>query len=232
MADALSPSVRDGRLFGHASREEEQELLATIGLDGSFPAAEADFLSVTGTNQGPNKIDAYLERSISYSPTFRPDTGIVEGTVEIRLTNSAPPDGLPVEVIGNRHDRPPGTNQMLLTVYSALQVREARLNGQPVGFGATTRFGRSASVLAVDVPPESTVTVELDLRGTLERSRIYTLVVGRQPTVNPDVYEIELAGTGGWEVVQSGDLAVDGGRGRVTLEEGRSVAVSARFAED
>jgi hypothetical protein len=230
VANALSPVIDDGRLLGHSLHADEQALFAKLGFDGAFPPPDqGDFLSVRQANQAPNKIDAYLQRDIFYDAKFRPDTGEVDATLTVKLINKAPAAGLPVDVIGNRHERPFGTNQMNLVVYSKLRAVQATSDGKPVGIGSTPRFGRFAYTLELDVPPESTVTIVLQLRGVLEPSREYRLTLAVQPLANPDAVHATLAGTHGWLVGASSQFEIIKGAGRATAEDRRSQVLSARL---
>ena len=201
VADVMSPMVDQGRLFGHSTHPEIEALFQLLELDGAVPErTDGDYFSVTQSNENPNKIDAYLKREISYDATFFPDTGQVDSEVTIRLTNSAPGDLLPEDVIGNARGLPPGTNHLFLTVYSPLSAVGAMVNDQPTGVGSLARFGLSAYTFVVDVPPGGTVTVKLQLSGLVARSRQYQLTVVRQPTVNLDDIRFTLRGREDWHV--------------------------------
>ena len=158
VANVMSPAVDQGRLFAHSTHPEVEALYQKLALDGTVAAPkESDYLSVTQSNENPSKIDAYLQRDISYDATFWPDTGQVDGTLRIRLTNSAPAALLPDDVIGNARGLPPGTNRLQLTIYSPLGAKGATINDAAVAIGSAKRFGLSAYTVAVDVPPGASV---------------------------------------------------------------------------
>ena len=220
VANVMSPMVDQGHLFGQSTHPDIEALFQQLGLDGAVPSPRGgDFLWVTQSNENPSKIDAYLQRDITYDALFRPDTGEVVGDVKVRLTNSAPAALLPDDVIGNERGKPPGTNHMFLTVYSPLQATGATVDDAAVAVGSVRRFGLSTYTIFVDVPPGGTVTVELKLAGVIPRSRQYQLTVVRQPTVNADHIDVTLNGKEGWQVVGSGSFQVSGGSGKTSVVE-------------
>ncbi len=63
----------------------------------------------------------------------------------------------------------------------------------------------------INIPAGQTVTLELNLSGTVDASDTYRLTVANQPTVNPDTVTLSVspqagytAGGGGWEVTDDG----------------------------
>lgn len=230
VANVMNPMVEQGRMFGHSTHPNIQALFQQLALDGAVPSRnDGDYLSVTQSNENPSKIDAYLQRDVTYDATFWPDTGQVDGDLRIRLTNSAPAALLPDDVIGNANGLPPGTNHLFLTVYSPLSAKSATVNDAPTGVGSVKRFGLSAYTVVVDVPPGGTVTVEIKLTGVIGRSRQYQLTVVRQPTVNPDHIDLTLSGKEGWRVVSSANFQLSGGTGKASIGEGRSEILTAQL---
>lgn len=230
VANVMSPIVDQGRLFGHSTHPEIEAMFQRLALDGTVPAqTDGDYLSITQSNENPNKIDAYLQREVSYNATFTPDTGQVDSDLSIRLTNSAPAADLPEDVIGNRRDLPPGTNHLFLTVYTPLTVQSATLNDQPTGVGSLARFGRSAYTVVVDVPPGATMTVKLQLSGLVARARQYQLTVVKQPTVNPDDIRFTLRGGGGWRVKEFPGFQLSGDVGEARIGKDRLEILTARL---
>jgi hypothetical protein len=228
VADVMSPMVDQGHVFGQSTHPEVEQLFRQLALDGSIPSRnDGDYLSVTQSNENPNKIDAYLQRDVTYDATFLPDTGQVDGQLNIRLTNSAPSELLPEDVIGNARGKPPGTNHLFLTVYTPLSVVSSTLDDQPIGVGSLTRFGLSAYSVVVDVPPGGSVTVKLQLSGVVARSRQYQLTVVRQPTVNSDDIRFTLHGRDGWVVKEFPGYDLKNQTGQATVGADRTTVLSA-----
>ncbi len=200
IASVMSPSVTDGRLLAFSQDPKVEAMFHDLDMDGAVPARQdGDFLEVTQSNQGANKIDAYLQRSITDQVSYRPDTGAVASTVTISLTNTAPASGLDDVVLDNIHGLPPGTNQSILTVYSPLSLTSATAGGATAPTTTVDRFGVHAYFVEVEIPPGATQDVQLDLQGTIKPSNDYEMTVVRQPAVNPTTIEVRVAGTGGWK---------------------------------
>jgi hypothetical protein len=230
VSKVMSPMVEQGRVFGHSTHPEIEALFQKLALDGAVPAPQGgDYLSVTQSNENPNKIDAYLQREVMYDATYSPDTGQVDSDVTIRLTNSAPAAGLPDDVIGNAHGQPFGTNHLFLTVYTPLGARGATINDEPTGLGSVERFGLSAYTIVVDVPPGGTVTVRLALSGVIARSRQYQLTVVRQPTVNLDHIDLSIKGREGWRVSEFPGFQVAAATGKATIDASRTEILKAQL---
>jgi len=202
LVDALAPIVRKGRFLASVTDPASQSFLGRLGLDGSFPAPDGgDFLSVRTANAAANKLDAYLARDIRYRVIYDPTSGAVEATLVIQLTNDAP-QGLPEYVVGNAPQRegrrgpPAGTNLSLLSVYSALGLAGARVDGASLPIEIGEELGHHVYIAPVEIPQGATVTVELDLVGTIDASSRYRLTVAQQPLVIPDEVEVEVDGGG------------------------------------
>lgn len=208
VADVLGPLVRQGRLMVHAFDPEEQALIERVGLDGTFPEQPGggDFFTITTQNSANNKIDIFLDREIRYDAYFDPDTGELDATATVTLTNRAPSEGLPDVVLSSGQRQldgtgpPLGTNRMYLSVYTPHLLRQATLDGQPLAMGSGEERGLRAYSQFLSVPPGGTITVVLELAGSIDPSRSYRLGVGMQPLVNPDVVDATVRLAGGWRV--------------------------------
>ncbi|MEY2423959.1 MAG: hypothetical protein QOI95_4026 [Acidimicrobiaceae bacterium] len=230
VAKVMNPMVEQGRFFAHSTHPEIETLFQQLSLDGAVrPPSDGDYLSITQTNENPSKIDAYLQRDVTYDATFLPDSGQVDGDLHIRLTNSAPAALLPEDVIGNAQGKPPGTNHLFLTVYSSLRATGATLDGAPTNIGSIKRFGLSAYTVVVDVPPGGTANVEIKLTGTIARSRQYQLTVVRQPTVNSDHIDVTVKPKEGWKIVSFPGFQLAGNTGSASIGEDRREILTAHL---
>ncbi|MEZ5145412.1 MAG: hypothetical protein R2726_23305, partial [Acidimicrobiales bacterium] len=223
IADVLAPVVADKRIMFHSFTDAENDLFARVGADGRFPVPSGgDLVSVRSQNGGNNKADLFLQRKIVYRPTFDPATGATEAKMTVTLTNEAPSSGLPEAFLGsNDRGLPPGTNRMYFSVYSPLGLRKASIDGQEHGFEFQKELGWSVYSQFLTIPPGGTVTVELDLFGTLSPTT-YRLQVEAQPMVNPDQLLVELEPTSGWAVASAtaspkGGFAPESGGSRAVL---------------
>jgi hypothetical protein len=124
---ALGPLVEEGRLLAWMVDPDEQAMVERAGLAGTLPHADSvpvdDAVAVVYNNVIGNKIDYYLESSVSYSGQVDLDEGTATTELVVTLTNNAPADGQP-----RLRDRQParraGRHQ------SGLGLRLRRIRGQ------------------------------------------------------------------------------------------------------
>ncbi|HEV8115993.1 MAG TPA: DUF4012 domain-containing protein, partial [Acidimicrobiales bacterium] len=219
IARALAPAVRAKHLQLHSVEPREQEVIELLGASGRVaPIVGDDFVQVVTQNTTQTKIEWFLERDVTYRPTYDPATGTVEAELTVTLHNAAPADGLPDYVIGapDREGRatefpPPGHNRLAVAVYSPLILQGATLGGQPVALGAGRELDRNVYTGLVTIAPGESATLQLTLRGAITATPTYRLVVGAQPLVTPDKVVVEPAAAAGWRV--TGRPGLDDRRG-------------------
>ena len=89
--------------------------------------------------------------------------------MRIELTNTAPAEGLPNYVIGNRVGKPDGHEQPVVTLYSPLGLDQRHGRRRPsIGVTPGTEDGWNAYRFSVDIPSGGTATIEAHLSGTVE----------------------------------------------------------------
>lgn len=142
LASDLLPLVRERRMLLWSDEPGAREALAVTGLDGGLPSldptTEVGF-GVTVNNAGANKIDAFLDVDVSLSlEGVGADRRLV---ADVTLTNTAPPDGLPLYVIGNPFGLPLGTNRYYISFYGAVLPSEIERDGRAVGVGSGSEAG-------------------------------------------------------------------------------------------
>ena len=220
VADVLGGPVDTGHLHMYAVDPAQQDVVEQVGLDGSLPAAGSqDALAVVSNNAVGNKIDLFLRRAVSYQATWDPDTGEIEATATVTVTNAAPSSGLPGYVIGSplaQQDRPPpGTNRTYLSVYSPHELESASLDGAPVEVERQIERGRNVYSVFLDVPADGGVrSLELHLAGRVATGDTYELEVAGQPLVTPDdvAVAVDVVGAEEGDVTASAPLTVEGPR--------------------
>jgi hypothetical protein len=206
--DALAPVVAEGRLRFVAFDAEVEPFLTEIGLAPGFPRPDGrDLVALRTSNANPNKIDAFLHRTVDYAVDVDPAGGEVEATATVELRNDAPTRGLPGYVIGNRDlfgggvpttsPRPPGSNTVDVTWYTPYRVDDATVDGSPVPVSSTRELGWWAHTVRVVVPPEGSAVVRYALSGRTDALDPYRVTVAAQPLVNPDVIDVTVAGVPG-----------------------------------
>ena len=195
LADSLGPAVRGRHLQIWSPRPDEEDLFALLGADGHLrvPAGD-DGLMVSQINNGNNKIDAYLQRTITYRPTVDAKTGGLAATLTVELHNDLPgdPAALPTSVAGNTRGAPRGTSLSIISVMTPNLVTSATVDGLPMTLAQDTEAGlRTFETPVVQVPPGGTVVLTFELRGELDLSSGYRFRYLRQPVANPDQLTVD-----------------------------------------
>ena len=205
LGEVLGPVVHQGHIGFWTFTPDEQTFLRSVDADGAFEPGDGDFLSVRVANAAPNKLDAYLERTVDYDVEVDPDTGAYTGTATVTLRNAAP-DGLDAYVAGNRDlldgrpDAPPlGTNRLFVTTYSNSTVLGATLDGEPVPLGVQDELGTRAHIALVDIPRGETVTLVYDVEGVITDGE-YRLRLSHPPLAKPDRVTLTVRTTDGDEL--------------------------------
>ncbi len=203
MIDVMSPMVSQGRLRMVTFDASETDVLTDLGLTQRFrPETFDDFLSVMHANGGPNKLDPYLHRTISYEVATADSAGTedrVDAILRVDLENRAPED-LSDYVSGNRWDLERGTNRLLLIVHSPLDAVVASVDGNLVSVDSYYEYGLWRHELFVAIPAGQARTVEFELAGRFGVGMVdddpatHELWVHHQPTVNDDNYDITVNG--------------------------------------
>jgi hypothetical protein len=234
VADVLGPMVRQGRLVLHATRPPEQAVFERLGADGGLPAVRGDYVGLVTNNSGGNKIDTFLDRALSYRASYDPASGKVSATAEVRLDNRAPAGGLPDYVIGSgaQVESPPGTNRMFVSLYSALSLERATLDGEPLPMEILTEQGRNVYSAVVPVPPGGSRTVVVELSAVLGPGRTYRLDMGHQPTIEPDAVDVTIVPAPGWRFAAAEGVTVSNGTASAMFAIDHHRHLSATFRPD
>ncbi len=206
----LADVVEQQRLAIATTDPAELAVLEEMGLSGAVQAIEPgqDVLAVSHVNGGPNKLDAYLERSITYDAVVDAATGELDGTVTVQLTNTVPAGRSGYE-INNTHGVAPGVNRAVLVVHTPHEaVRWEGAEPEPALTRSFWEFDRWRHERVVLIPPGESVTVSLHLSGLTWSGDDYELVVGHQPLVTTDHLEIHVE-SGSHEARYSGPLESD-----------------------
>ncbi|NNE72642.1 MAG: DUF4012 domain-containing protein [Acidimicrobiales bacterium] len=208
--DRLIEVLAEQRLAIATLDDAELSVLDEIGVSGRIAPIEPgrDYLAVSHLNGGPNKLDAFLERSISYEATVGPTVGTLHATVTIELTNTAPA-GLSSYVSGNSHGYPTGTNRAVIAVHTPHEmVRWTGPEAEPALTRSFVEFERKRHERVAVIAPGQTVRLELELIGQVLPGDEYGLDVGHQPLVNDDHLVIDID-TGTAPVTYEGILRED-----------------------
>jgi hypothetical protein len=210
LGEVFGPVVAGGHLQLATLHPEDDDLLTRTLLLGEVERPGAgDLLAVVSRNVNPSKIDAYLQRAVDYDVAWNVATGETRGVLTVKLSNTAPADGLPDVVLNGPEGTPNGTNRTQLCVLSPLKVRSVYLDGERTGVGTLPELrGVDRHCLFVDLAAGSTHTVKFNLLGDLGAGVPYLLQWVGQSTVGPDTARLS---------VQADRTSVDGGKARVSI---------------
>lgn len=224
LAAELGPAVASRDLQLWSADPDEQALFETMGATGDVSRTDVDSFGVVTQNYNGNKIDWFLHRTVAYDTEWNPETGSVAGSLTVTIENEAPAVGLPTSIIGWGGDVSAGQvpvadgeNLMLVTLYGTFPFEGVTVEGEPVDFTRHTELGHDTVRFYLAVPPEGVREVAAEFTGTVDPGRRYVLRPLRQPTVNPDRFDIQLSLPPGWEMdvadaetpQNPGDLAVE-----------------------
>ncbi len=205
MIDTMAPMVDQGRLRMVSFDDAENAVLEDLGLAARFrPEAFDDFLSVSHANAGPNKLDPYLHKTVSYDVTL-PAPGLPDqqsdatAVLDVLFENRAP-DTLSDYVSGNRWGLETGTNRLLMIVHSPLDITTASVDGNLVQVNSAYEYGLWRHELFVAIPRGESRSVQLEMTGQFGVGMIdadattHDLWVHHQPTVNDDRVAVSVNG--------------------------------------
>lgn len=183
---ALGKAVAERRLLVWSARAEEQRELERHVIAGAVPDTTAPYVGLTVINEAGNKLDYYLDRSISWQRSGCGPRREVTATITLR--NNAPA-GLS-EIVTARNDvhgypTQPGDHRLRVD-YLATQgavVRGVTIDGRRAPVTIGRQLGHPYLSVDVELPRERTRTVVLHL--TEPDGDGAAPVVLRQPLVRP-----------------------------------------------
>ncbi len=170
LVEGLAPAVRENRIVGYAVRPDEQTLFERLAFTGALPEpVNGDAIALAFNNASASKLELFLDASMDYSFGVTAAGGL-EGTLDVTLTNSAPTTGWPEGVIGNYVNLPPGTNQLMVTVYSRFAPSSSIFGDEVIDPVVGLEAGYIASSFFVLLDPGQTETLRLTFDGRIENS--------------------------------------------------------------
>jgi hypothetical protein len=182
LADLFAPLIAGGHLQAWTAHADDEQVFADAKMAGDLPApGDGDAYTFAVTNRAGNKVDAYVDGHSTYTVTTDAASGTVHATATLVLHDGVPTTGLPNEVVGNQLGLPSGTAQELVTIYSVLQPTAITVDGQPVALTATSEAGYHATTTTITIAPGDSVTVSVELTGSLDLAAGYHVVVRTPP---------------------------------------------------
>jgi hypothetical protein len=183
---AAGRAIGERRLLLYSSDHRLQSLLLRTPLAGAVVDTARPYVGLSIVNDGGNKLDYYLDRSLSWRRTGCGSTRDV--TVTVRLANTAPASGLS-HYVTSRSDRrayhtEPGDNRLLVSYYATrgAQLSGVEVDGVPGTASAGADLGHPVYTVDLELPRGTTRTIVLQLREPAGAAPPYVL---RQPLVRP-----------------------------------------------
>jgi Protein of unknown function (DUF4012) len=183
---AAGKAAGERRILVWSADPAAQADLAQTSLAGIIPTTTAPYVGLSIVNDGGNKLDYYLDRSLTWQATGCGPTR--RTAVSITLTNNAPASGLPPDVTGRSDIRSypvkPGDNRLEV---SYLATQGARMESVSVAGRTGTasigaQLGHPLYTIDVEVPRGTSRTIVLELN---EPAGTGPPIVLRQPLVRP-----------------------------------------------
>lgn len=183
LARDMGPLVSARHLMMWSAHPDEQALLLDSNAAGQMPKLDGgNGWSVTVTNAAGNKIDSYLQGTAAFSSSTDP-SGTTTSQLRMQLTNTAPSEGLPRYIIGNRLSLPLGTSRLYVSFYSSTPLTSLTVDGVPTGVAVGSELGWHVYSLYVDFAPGQARAFDVRWAGQVaDPGRIVTLT---QPLANP-----------------------------------------------
>ncbi len=186
--DVMNAPVAGRHLMMAAVDTAAQSLLTDAGIAGAFPSAPStDQLAVVQANASADKLDAFLQRDITYDVVVDPGSGAFDATVTIVLSSTVPP-GLPAYVVGEPYAGLPAEAELLiLSIYTPSELVDAEIDAVPWSVEQRIEHGQRRLVVPLSVVPGTPVTVRYRIAGQLPNpDGGYALHWVHQPMVNED----------------------------------------------
>jgi uncharacterized protein DUF4012 len=183
LARDMGPLVSARNLMMWSAAPDEQALLLDSNAAGQMPTLDgANGWSVTVTNAAGNKIDSYLRGTAEFAATTD-SAGTTTSQLRLELTNTAPSEGLPRYIIGNRLGLPLGTSRLYVSLYSATPLASLTVDGVPTGVTVGSELGWYVYSLYVELAPGQARAFDVRWAGAVaDPGRIVTLT---QPLASP-----------------------------------------------
>lgn len=211
---ALGKAVADGRLQLHAADPDVQQAFAAINVHGALAAPQGDLLAVIVNNSAANKLDAFMERRVTYDVHLQPD-GSARARTTVDLTNNAPTSGLHQDVIGpNVPELEAGQNRTWLSVYCAAECElvDATRNGAAnEGLDPKQELGHPVFSTLLTMPSDSRERLQYwwDIPRAWQKTGgegAYRLTVRGQPTLPPTPVTVRIHPPDGMRVLSGPEM--------------------------
>jgi hypothetical protein len=189
---AVARAAGERRFLVWSAHPAEQAALSGTAAAGEVPDRPGPFAFLVVNNSAGNKIDYFLDRSLTYQ-LGRCGDGRRESTVTVVLRNDVPDQPLPRFVAGRvdpaARTRASGSSSLLVSLYAArgAGLRGVTLDGKPMRVFAGRERGHPVFVLKVELPRGTDRRLVLRL---VEPASNEVPVVLQQPLVRDQVTSV------------------------------------------
>jgi hypothetical protein len=194
LVQALSKAAGERRLLIWSADPAVQAELAPTSVGGVIPITKAPYVGLSIVNDAGNKLDYYLDRSLTWVRTGCGSTR--QTTVTITLTNNAPASGLSPYVTdrSDAHSYPvkPGDNRLQVSYFATAGalMNAVTVAGQPGTASIGAERGHPVYTVDLELPRGTTRVIVLHLS---EPVGLGAPIVLSQPLVRP--LHVTLEGT-------------------------------------
>ncbi|HEY5248499.1 MAG TPA: DUF4012 domain-containing protein, partial [Dermatophilaceae bacterium] len=186
LIQAAGRAAGERRLLVWSANPALQADLAQTPVSGIVPKTNAPYVGMSIVNDGGNKLDYYLDRSLTWTRTGCGPTRAT--TVTITLTNDAPASGLSSYVTARLDKHPykvkPGDSRLAISYFATqgAQLQSVTIAGRP-GIGRSgTQNGHPVYTVDFELPRGTSRTLVIHL---VEPAGTGPPIVLRQPLVRP-----------------------------------------------
>jgi hypothetical protein len=186
LVKALARAAGEHRLLLWSAVPDLQAQIAPTEVSGAVPATPEPYAGLTIVNEAGNKLDYYLDRSLTWQAI---GCGRARGvTATVTLTNTVPAEVTSPQIVSryDHHAYPVRPGDSRVTVYflgtADGVLRSAELDGASITFGSGHAWGHPVFTFDVELPARRPRTLVLHL---VEPGGADSPIVPRQPLVRP-----------------------------------------------
>jgi hypothetical protein len=207
LGESLATAVRRRNIIVYSTRPSTERSIGWLQADGSV-ASERDFLQLTVQNFTGNKLDYYVDSEVRLTGS-RPEGKQGRVRAEVRLTDTAPPNGQPPYVFGPLLPQfAAGEYRTVVSLYVPAGTAIARSAGldQPFSLVLGAEDARSVVSFTSNLRAGETRIVTVDLVLPPRAPSAYSLSLLPSPRVRPTVFVVDLDTGGGHRARYRGPL--------------------------
>ena len=162
MAEAMGKGLSEGRIVVWSADPKVEKKLVAAGVGGSLAVADGHNVQFVALNGSGSKLDAFLERSLTYEVGRCLNTDErVKSTVTVELENAIALGERPPEYMRSGIGRDGTTNVILAQFHlpNGADIEKVTVTGKSVSWFPFTESGRPSAMVDVTLPPREPVSV-------------------------------------------------------------------------